>query len=183
MPRQPRQKSSTGIYHITFRGSNKSYIFQQDNAKVHLLEDIATAKEKSACLVFAYCIMDNHIHLLMKEGVEPIGSTIRRIKVRFTNWYNFTHQHINSIFGDRYHSEPIEDDTYLLAVIAYIFQNPIKAKLTDSPEKYVWSSYESLINNRSNDLLDITDLLEIVDKNAIITYTSSSPIDDIPDLD
>jgi len=119
----------------------------------------------------------------MKEGVEPIGSTIRRIKVRFTNWYNFTHQHINSIFGDRYHSEPIEDDTYLLAVIAYIFQNPIKAKLTDSPEKYVWSSYESLINNRSNDLLDITDLLGIVDKNAIITYTSSSPIDDIPDLD
>jgi REP element-mobilizing transposase RayT len=79
MARQARQKSATGIYHTMFRGNNKQYVFNTDTEKQKLLECIEKAREKNFFNILAYCIMDNHIHILIKESTAGIGNDIRRI--------------------------------------------------------------------------------------------------------
>jgi REP element-mobilizing transposase RayT len=79
MPRRARKKSNTGIYHVVLRGINKQRIFEDEQDYRKFLEIIKSTQDKSEYIVYAYCLMSNHIHLLIKEGNEPIGNTFRRI--------------------------------------------------------------------------------------------------------
>jgi len=79
MPRRARKKSRSGIYHILLRGINKQRIFEDVQDYQKFLETIKTNKKTSGYQVYAYCLMSNHIHLLMKEGRESLGTTFRRI--------------------------------------------------------------------------------------------------------
>ncbi len=79
MPRSPRRKSSNGIYHIMLRGINKQTIFENDEDKLRLLETIKRYKDISDFKIYCYCLMDNHIHLLVKETDETISKAIQRI--------------------------------------------------------------------------------------------------------
>jgi len=79
MPRVARIKSSSGIYHIITRGINQQNIFSSDDDYKRLLNTLARYCRKSNCEIYAYCLMDNHIHLLLKEGQEPIATTMKKI--------------------------------------------------------------------------------------------------------
>jgi hypothetical protein len=85
--------------------------------------------------------MDNHIHLLLKEGQEPIATTMKKIGTSYVYYYNWQYNRKGYLFQDRYKSEPVEDDAYFLTVLRYIHQNPVKAGITDDPATYPWSSY------------------------------------------
>jgi REP element-mobilizing transposase RayT len=79
MPRGAREKSSSGIYHVVLRGINKQRIFEDEQDYCKFLEIIKSTQDKSEYALYAYCLMNNHIHLLIEEGTEPIGNTFRRI--------------------------------------------------------------------------------------------------------
>jgi putative transposase len=148
MPRTSREKSETGIYHIMMRGIDKRNIFIFENDYWKFLECIKKAKEKSDMSLLAYCFMTNHVHLLIKEGHEEIGDTIRRINVGYAQYHNKKHGRTGHLFQNRYQSEPINDDAYLLVVLRYIHQNPVKAKMVSTISDYKWSSYNDYLSRK-----------------------------------
>lgn len=87
--------------------------------------------------------MGNHLHLLLQEGKESLEQIFKRIGVRYVYWYNWKYKRTGHLFQDRFKSEPVNDDAYFLAVLRYIYQNPVKAGLCKQPADYLWSSYNS----------------------------------------
>ena len=149
MPRVARIKSSTGIYHIITRGINQQNIFSCDDDYERFLNTLSRYCRKSSCEIYAYCLMDNHIHLLLKEGQEPLATTMKRIGTSYVYYYNWQYNRKGHLFQDRFKSEPVEDDAYFLTVLRYIHLNPIKAGIADDPASYPYSSY-SEYTNRAN---------------------------------
>ncbi len=141
MPRSARKKSSSGIYHIILRGINKQRIFEDDEDNLYFLEMLKTYKDISGYELYAYCLMSNHLHLLIKEGEEPLSIAFRRIGASFVYWYNRKYSRSGHLFQDRFKSEPVETGEYFLTVMRYIHQNLLKAGIAKEVQEYPWSSY------------------------------------------
>lgn len=140
MARQARERSSTGIYHIMLRGIDKRNIFLDNEDREKFIDYIIKAKRAGDFELYGYCLMDNHVHLLIKED-EEIGRSIKRITVGYVGWHNRKHERTGHLFQNRFRSESVETESYLLTVLRYIHQNPIKAKVVKKLEDYEWSSY------------------------------------------
>ncbi len=145
MPRTARKKSDTSIYHVMMRGVNKQTIFEGDHDNERFIDTLARYRKETGCILYAYCLMGNHFHLLIKEGSEMIGNTIRRIVTSYVFWYNWQYSRKGHLFQDRYKSEPVEDDSYFLTALRYIHQNPLKAGLVENIDAYKWSSYREYL--------------------------------------
>jgi len=141
MARQARKRSSTGIYHVMLRGIDRKDIFLDDEDRRKFLESIIKAKKKGKFKIYGYCLMDNHIHMLIKED-EEIGKIIKRITVGYVGWHNKRHERTGHLFQNRYLSEPVETEDYFITVLRYIHQNPIKAGIVSRLSDYKWSSYD-----------------------------------------
>jgi len=149
MSRKAREKSSTGIYHVILRGINGQIIFKDNEDYKKLIQTINEYKEISGYEIYAFCLMNNHIHLLMKEGKEDLGIVFRRIGASYVYWYNRKYKRRGHLFQDRYKCEPVEDDKYFLTVLRYIHQNPIKAGIETNISKYPWSSYNEYLGKEN----------------------------------
>ena len=145
MPRSARRISESGIYHIMLRGINRQAIFEDDEDMQRLLETIVRYKEICKYEVYSYCIMSNHVHLLLKETEEPISNVVKRISGSCVFWYNKKYERCGHLFQERYKSEVVENDEYFLTVLRYIHQNPIKAGMVKDISTYKWSSYNEYI--------------------------------------
>ena len=148
MPRSARERSQTGIYHIMLRGIDKRDLFLTENDYKKFLHYVESAKEKSEISLLAYCLMTNHVHMLLKEGNEEVGDSIRRIAVGYAQYHNRTHGRTGHLFQNRYQSEPVNNDSYLLVVSRYIHQNPLKAGLAKNIKDYKWSSYNHYLSDK-----------------------------------
>ncbi len=134
------------------RGIDRQAIFQDDEDRERFLQTLQYGKEISCFRLYAYCLMGNHIHLLlqtMKEG-EALEQIFKRIGVRYVAWYNRKYGRTGHLFQDRFLSEPVDTDTYLWTVLPYIHQNPVKAGICHTPEKYPWSSYQEYLRQGGN---------------------------------
>lgn len=141
MARTPREKSKTGIYHIILRGTNRQEIFHEDDDRIRFLETLKRYKEETKINVYGWCLMDNHIHLLLRESAqENIGMTMKRLAVSFVCYYNKKYKTIGHLFQDRFKSEKVDTDAYLLTVVRYIHQNPVKAGIVQKSYLWKWSS-------------------------------------------
>lgn len=140
MPRMARRKSRTGIYHIILRGVNKQIIFECHEDKIRFLKTLARYKSICKFKIYGYCLMDNHVHLLLEESEEPISYVIKRISSSYVYWYNSKYDRCGHLFQGRFRSEYVEDYGYFLRALRYIHQNPLKAGLTDSVVKSNWTS-------------------------------------------
>ena len=145
MPRQMRKRSRTGIYHVMIRGNSGQSLFEYDEDNQRFLEILAETKEKMEFEidVFAYCLMGNHVHLLLRENDAELGDYMRRSSAKYAQWFNIKYVRKGHVFQERYKSEPVENDAYLLTVFRYILQNPMKAKLSTSAFDYRWSSWKA----------------------------------------
>jgi len=141
MPRNARKQSKTGVYHIIIRGINKQDIFQDDEDRNAYLERLTRYKKENLFELYAYCLMSNHVHLILKEAEESVSVIMKRIGASYVYWYNNKYDRVGHLFQDRFRSENIEDDNYLLAAVRYIHQNPVKVGL-DICE---WTSYPDYI--------------------------------------
>lgn len=154
MPRQGRSESKSGIYHVMVRGINRQNIFEDDEDRQKYLNIMQKTKEISQCKLYGYCLMDNHVHMLVREGKEKISQIMKRIGVSYAYWYNQKYERSGHLFQDRYRSESVEDDSYFLAVLRYIHQNPLKAKIVINIDEYLWSSYRAYLANKMRGLID-----------------------------
>ena len=170
MPRQARKKSNSGIYHIILRGINRQQIFEDSEDYNKFLRILEECKAISEFEIFAYCLMSNHIHLLLKEVKEPIEQIIKRITTRFVYWYNIKYQRSGHLFQDRFKSEPVENDEYFLTVIRYIHQNPVKAGICKKTQDYIFSSYNEFFKKQI--LVDCDFVFEMIGKEDFIKFNS-----------
>lgn len=145
MSRKARAKSASGIYHVMLRGINQQQIFEEDDDYNKLIQIIAEYKETSEFELYAYCLMSNHIHLLIKERKEPLQQVIKRIGTKFVYWYNTKYQRAGHLFQDRYKSEAVEDWRYLKTVLVYIHRNPLKSGICKNIIDYKYSSYSEYL--------------------------------------
>lgn len=163
MPRKPRRKSETGIYHVMLRGINKQRIFEDKQDYQKFIDVLKQTKEVSGFELYSYCLMSNHIHLLIKESHEELGEAFKRIGAKFVYWYNFKYSRTGHLFQGRFRSEVVEDDPYLLTVLRYIHQNPQKSKLVQNIRNYPWSSYNEYLGEKN--ICDTDFILGIFSKN------------------
>lgn len=147
MPRKPREKSKSGIYHVILRGANRQEIFHEDIDNLRFLEILEKYARETGTKVYGWCLMDNHVHLLLREGREELSVTMKRIGVSFVWYYNCKYKTTGHLFQDRFKSEKVESDTYLLTVIRYIHQNPVKAGIVRHIEDWKWSSCKGYYGN------------------------------------
>lgn len=150
MPRTARKLSSTNMYHVMLRGINHQQIFEETIDYQKFLYVVSDCNKISHFKLHAFCLMDNHIHLLIEVCDEPLSQIIRRIGSRFVYWYNTKYQRCGHLFQDRFRSEIINDNAHFLRVLRYILQNPVKAGLAPYPAKYPWSSYSAYIGNEDS---------------------------------
>lgn len=171
MPRRARLKSRSGIYHIMLRGVNRQEIFHDDEDCIKILEIIEKYKRRAEMKVYAWCLMNNHVHLLLKEGNESISTTMKRIGVSFVSYYNWKYKTTGHLFQDRFRSENVESPQYLLRVVRYIHQNPVKAGIVQSVDEWKWSSchlyYDQPISSPQY-LLDGAFILNMFSNNIMI---------------
>lgn len=153
MARQPRQKSESGIYHVMLKGIDGRNIFLHEGDRKKFIDQVLQAKEKDDFSLLAYCLMDNHVHLLLEE--EELGATIKRIAVGYVLWHNNQYGRSGHLFQNRYLSEAVETDEYLMTVARYIHQNPVKAGMVDKAISYTWSSYYQYIDAYNGKVTDI----------------------------
>ena len=172
MARNERIESTTGIYHVMLRGINRQNIFENHEDYRRYKACLETVKKQSGLKLLGYCLMSNHIHIALVSGPEPIGTTMKRLSVRYVSWYNRKYNRLGPLFHDRFKSEPIEDDTYLLSLIRYIHRNPVQAGLCKNLEDYEWSSFAEYMA-QDNNLVDTTYVLEMFfqsTKNRLILF-------------
>lgn len=175
MPRYARKKSESGVFHIMLRGINKQDIFEEDEDRRRFLSTLERFKEMCKFNVYGYCLMSNHIHLLIKENEEPLSNVVKRICSSYVYWYNMKYERCGHLFQERYKSEVVENEGYLLTVLRYIHQNPVKAGICKSVKEYGWSSYNQYIKKPL--LVDTQFVLNILSpdlKNAINLFVKHS---------
>ena len=170
MAREARKKSGTGIYHVMLRGADRRILFSDDEDCERFLETLRRAKKESGFRLFAYCLMGNHVHLLLKEGDEPVGVIFKRIGSSYVYYYNWKYQLHGHLFQDRFRSEPVENDAYFLDVLRYICQNPVKAGLSDRPFEYPWLGCGGISEDAG--LLDGPGTLTDLKGEALLAFVS-----------
>ena len=182
MPRGARKQAESGIYHLMLRGINRQQIFEDESDAERFLEVLASYKETCRYELLGYCLMGNHVHILLKIGHEPLQTVMRRIAAKYVYWYNVKYERVGHLFQERFRSEPVEDDAYLMTVLRYIHRNPVKAGLCRKPENYQFSSYKDYMGRAG--ITDTKFVLSMVSATDLEEFTSQDTDDvclDVPE--
>lgn len=180
MSTRPRLSSSLGIYHVVYRGINKQRIFEDAEDYEKYLSILRMYQPVCGYKLIAYCLMSNHIHLLIKPGEVPLPRIFQRISPSFVYWYNKKYQRVGSLFQARFKSRPINTRSQLLIVARYIHQNPVKAAVCNHPGNYNYSSFRGYF---SNDLIDSELILSEISKDDFYSFNCEENDDLCLDID
>lgn len=146
MARKPRIHYHGALYHVIVRGNNRAYIFKSRENKEEYKKIASKYKKRYRFKLYAYCIMDNHAHLLIEVDDIPLSKIMQGIQQVFTQHYNRKNRTTGHVFEQRYKSYLCDRDVYLLSLIRYIHQNPVRSKLTGDIN-YQWSSHQEYLGN------------------------------------
>lgn len=144
MPRYARQRHERGIHHVVVQGKRLEHVFEKAAEKELYLETVLKYITATGVKLYAFCIMDNHVHLVLHETKkETVSSFMRRVDVSFGYWYRrrYDLRPGEELFRGRYLSEPLPTEDKLLEVVRHIHQEPVQAGLVKNMEEYPWSSY------------------------------------------
>jgi REP element-mobilizing transposase RayT len=178
LPRQARRESQTGMYHIMMRGNNRGWIFKDKRYKTLYFNKLKECITESEIELYAWCIMDNHIHLVIHGCKEDIITMTKRVNSYFAGKYNHKERQVGHVFQDRYKSEAIEDEGYLMKVIRYVHQNPVKAKMVKKCSDYYWSSYNEYINRAEMYTCKSINIVEALFNKQIDLFVAYHDIED-----
>lgn len=162
MSRYPRLIVADGTYHVRARGNNGDGIFLDDADRLKYLDLLAEAKRLLTFQIFAYVLMTNHTHIVLRTPQPNIAEVMHRVHRAYAFYFNRRSKKTGHLFGGRYRSRPVLDDSDLLGVTRYVHRNPIRAGLTLTAEDYRWSSYRDYVNPVRDDLVDSSPVLALL---------------------
>ena len=194
MPRQARQASGTGIYHVMMRGINHQNIFEEQEDYYQFLNTLdlmAQSYESDGTfagrnyILYAYCLMSNHIHLLIREREDTIGMAIKRVASSYVYYYNHKYSRDGHLFRERYKSEPVNDMAYFVTLLRYIHQNPVKAGIVNKVNDYEFSSWHEYEDKNSTlfPLCDTHTVLNRIPLNELSELVNEPISDEVACLD
>ncbi|MFZ5786730.1 MAG: REP-associated tyrosine transposase [Acidobacteriota bacterium] len=167
MPRRLRELADHTLYHVYARISRREGIFAQEGEPEAFLELLREVKERDGQQVLAWCLMTNHLHLLVRTGAVPLSRTMRSLQGRFAVSYNRRHDLIGPLWQSRYKAKPVTDDAYFRRLVAYIHLNPVAAGLVERPALYRWSGHAELVGRRRADVTDVSAALALFDDDPL----------------
>ncbi len=173
MARKPRIHYPGALYHVMVRGNNKETVLLDDLQKNKYLSILARYKKMFDFKLYAFCIMDNHAHLLVEVNETPLSSIMQRIQQVYTQWYNYTFDRTGHVFQQRYKALLCDKDSYLLQLVKYIHYNPARSDLAKGIN-YPWSSHRYYSAEQIDTLVDTTFVLNMFSpdtKKAIVQYS------------
>ena len=176
MPRQARKLSESGYMHLIVRGIGKQIIFEEEmdyERFLSVLERVCGETEVRLC---AYCLMENHVHLLVNDPKKNTPQFMKKLGVSYAQYFNRKYQRSGHLLQDRYLSETVEDDAYLLTVFRYILNNPKKAGICDA-QSYPWSSYAQY--DLSSPYMDLSLIRSLLGEQARYAAFIDTPNDDL----
>jgi len=165
MARPYRLQSADCFYHITSRGDDRKKIFISEHDFAKFLEYLSLAKNKFKFYLYGYCLMSNHYHLLLETTQPNVSRIMHYINGSYTTYYNIKRRRSGHVFQGRFKSIVVDKDSYFLELSRYIHLNPVRAKVTDNPAKYRWSSYPAY-RGKKESLLDKDRLKQCLDMST-----------------
>lgn len=156
-----RKVSECDLYHITSRGVGGQIIFEDDDDRRHFLALLKSACTDHGLNVAAWCLMENHFHLLVRADIKDISAAMKYLKETYAKDLNKRHSRVGSVFQGTFGSFPIEDESYMATAIRYIHDNPVRAGIVKHARDYRWSSYQEYLGRRF--LLDDSLMLSLGD--------------------
>jgi putative transposase len=153
MPRKHRVWFPGATYHITARGNRKDKIFYEEKDYEKYLELLTDIKSREPFNLHAYCLMPNHIHLLMETKNTPPSKIIKFVHMNYAIGFNRKYDLTGHLFQGRYNSKLVMDEEYFLKASKYIHLNPTEAHIVKNPEDYRWSSYRAFMNQSQSSFI------------------------------
>ena len=181
MGRNPRIEYNGGMYHVISRGNNRDHILKESSDKQYFIDQVKELKNPLGLKIFGYVLMDNHYHFLLQTTNKPLHTIMHQLNNRYSKYFNKKYLRSGHVFEGRYKAILVLDERYLLELVRYLHQNPVRAKMCSRVDEYPWSSD---IFYRKNDerLVDIGLVLDTLSEErsvAIKMYTEC--IDQIPE--
>lgn len=152
MPRKPRIHYCGAVYHVMARGNNKEPVFSSDRDKSKYLELVKKYRSKYEFSLFAYVLMENHLHLLIQVGDTPLSRIMQGIQLSYTQYFNKKYDRVGHVFQQRYKALLCSKDDYLLTLLKYFHLNPLKGGIGGLD--YAWSSHKAYVKG-TDKLVDV----------------------------
>ena len=145
MPRLPRNYMKTSFFHVITQGIDKRFIFEKPEDIKYYIKIMYKIKEEHNINIIAYCIMNNHTHMLVEtQVIEQLSKYMQRINTTYGKYYNKKYNRVGYVFRDRYKAEGIYSEKHLYNCIKYIHNNPVKAGICNKAEEYPYSNYKMM---------------------------------------
>lgn len=145
MARPLRIEFPGGLYHVTSRGDRREPIYEDDADRARFLEVLGDVVERSNWLCHAFCLMDNHYHLLIETPDGNLSKGMRQLNGVYTQYSNRRHARVGHLFQGRYKAIVVDREAYLLELTRYVVLNPVRAGLVDEPGQWPWSSFNAVV--------------------------------------
>ncbi|MFH1877874.1 MAG: transposase [Candidatus Omnitrophota bacterium] len=163
MPNGPRPLVEGACYHIIARGNNRQVIFRSPKDYEKYISLIKHYKRKYKFRVFCYCLMPNHLHLVIDlQEVKKISNVMSSLQRAYTGYFNTKYRTVGHLWQGRFKSKIILKDNYLVRCINYIELDPIRSDIVKSPEEYRWSSYAARTVNEESEECGILDEIDVL---------------------
>ncbi len=154
MPRKPRELLDGGIYHVYSRGNNQQNLFLDADDFKHYHALLYAMKNRFSIEVFHYCLMSNHVHILVRAGLAGLlCKFMHGVQLSYTRYYKKKYQFVGHLYQGRFRSPRISEESYYLQCGRYIERNPVKAGMVIAAEQYDYSSARYYTLGSQNDLV------------------------------
>ena len=181
--RQARITYEGAIHHAMNRGHDGLPIFKSSGDKEKLLDILQVNAEKSKISILAYCIMDNHYHMIIQNSSGMMSHFFRNVNSDYATYYRKNQGGRGYVFQDRYNSTLIQDDSYLLVAIAYVLNNPVRAKLTKDFLEYKWSSGSVYFKEKECQIIEADFVEELfTDINEFYEFVYGTDMEELPTI-
>lgn len=155
MARKPRIELPGALYHVIARGNNGQDIFNTKEDYLYYLDRLHIVKKRYGFYLFGFCLMSNHIHLLIQTNEIPLSRIMRALQTSYARFFNRNNNRVGHLFQNRYKAILCDIDTYLLELVRYIHLNPVRAGLVEYPQIYPWSSHRNYIGSSPAGIVDL----------------------------
>jgi putative transposase len=148
MPRQPRLDAPGTLHHVMVRGLERRAIFRDDADRTAFMARLATLAESGALTVYAWALLPNHAHLLVRTGTRPLPRSMRSLLTGYAGAFNRRHHRVGHLFQNRYKSIVVEEEPYLLELVRYLHLNPLRATVVPdlrALDRYPWTGHSALL--------------------------------------
>lgn len=159
MARKPRVEVEGGLYHVITRGNNRQVIFNSDDDYHKFLSLLEIQKSRLPFFLYAYCLMSNHVHLLIERQADAIGRIMHRVLTGYSQYYNRKYRTVGHLLQGRHKAILCQTDRYLSELVRYIHLNPVRAKIVGRPEQYQYSSHRSYLGTQASGIVDVDPVL------------------------